>query len=69
MSDYKQRVRTIKYGGVKYVNNVPTEQINKFVDKLPEDKRMSMAQVTKILENEGMISLIHNDDFSPPCPE
>ncbi|MFP4016321.1 MAG: hypothetical protein ACLFUI_04760 [Halanaerobiales bacterium] len=63
----KQRVKTIKYGGIKYINNVPTEQISDFVDKLPDDKRSSMAEVTQILKEEGLISLIPDDEPSPPC--
>ncbi|MDI3546730.1 MAG: hypothetical protein PWR10_382 [Halanaerobiales bacterium] len=66
-NNYKQRVRTIKYGGIKYINNVPTEQINRFVMELPEERRSSMAEVTRILEEEGLISLIHDDRPSPPC--
>ncbi len=63
----KQRVRTIKYGGIKYINNVSTEKINNFVEQLPEDKRDSMAEVTQILKDEGLISLIPEDEPSPPC--
>ncbi|MFW6035264.1 MAG: hypothetical protein ACOCRZ_03310 [Halothermotrichaceae bacterium] len=64
---YKQRVRTLKYGGIKYVNNVSTEEINNFVNELPEEKRTSMAEVTQILNQEGLISLIPEDKPSPPC--
>lgn len=42
-----RKTRVIKYGGIKYVNNVPLEQINSFIEGLPEDKRSSMAEVTK----------------------
>jgi len=63
----KQRVKTIKYGGIKYVNNVSTEKINSFVEQLPEDKRDSMAEVTQILQEEGLISLIPDNEPSPPC--
>ncbi len=63
----KQRVRTIKYGGIKYVNNVSEEKINSFVEQLPENKRDSMAEVTQILKDEGLISLIPEDEPSPPC--
>ncbi|MFP4660863.1 MAG: hypothetical protein ACLFPF_01610 [Halanaerobiales bacterium] len=62
-----QRVRTIKYGGIKYVNNVSTEQINDFVENLPDEKRGSLAEVTQILKDEGLISLIPDDEPSPPC--
>lgn len=65
--DFLQRVRTIKYGGIKYINNVPTEEINDFVEGLPEDKRNSMAEVTQMLKDQGLISLIPDDEPSPPC--
>lgn len=63
----RQRVRTIRYGGIKYVNNAPTEKISDFIDHLPEEKRRSMAQVTQILQDEGLISLVSDDKPSPPC--
>jgi len=46
---------------------VPTEKISDFIDNLPEEKRNSMAQVTQILQDEGLISLIPDDEPSPPC--
>lgn len=67
VEEKRQRVRTIRYGGIKYVNNVPTEKISDFIDNLPEEKRNSMAQVTQILQDEGLISLIPDDEPSPPC--
>ena len=67
VEEKRQRVRTIRYGGIKYVNNVPTEKISDFIDHLPEEKRSSMAQVTQILEDEGLISLIPDNEPSPPC--
>ncbi|MFP4016450.1 MAG: hypothetical protein ACOCQO_01740 [Halanaerobiaceae bacterium] len=63
----KQKVKTMRYGGVKYINNVPREEIAHFIDELPEDKRDSMAEVTQILKDEGLISLIPDDEPSPPC--
>ncbi|MFW6021927.1 MAG: hypothetical protein ACOCQW_00195 [Halanaerobiaceae bacterium] len=66
MSDQdKQRVRTIKFGGVKYINNVSPEEINKLVNELPDDK--SMAEVTEILMEKGLISVIPQNEPSPPC--
>lgn len=63
----KQKVRTMRYGGIKYVNNVPRDEISSFIDKLPEEKRNSMAEVTQILKDEGLISLVPDDEPSPPC--
>ncbi len=55
------------YGGIKYVNNVPRDEISSFIDSLPEEKRSSMAEVTQILKDEGLISIIPDDEPSPPC--
>jgi len=63
----KQKVRVMCYGGIKYVNNVPRDEISSFIDSLPEEKRSSMAEVTQILKDEGLISIIPDDEPSPPC--
>lgn len=47
----------IKYGGVMFENNVPPEEINKFVRELPESKRSSLFEVVKILDQAGLITL------------
>ncbi len=57
----------MRYGGIKYVNNVPRDEISSFIDSLPEEKRSSMAEVTQILKDEGLISIIPDDEPSPPC--
>ena len=35
----KQKVRVMRYGGIKYVHNVPREEIISFIDNLPEEKK------------------------------
>lgn len=57
----------MRYGGIKYVNNVPRDEISSFIDSLPEEKRSSMAEVTQILKDEGLISIIPDDEPSLPC--
>lgn len=57
----------MRYGGIKYVNNVPRDEISSFIDSLPEEKRSSMAEVTQILKDEGLIRIIPDDEPSPPC--
>jgi len=47
----------LKYGGVKFVNNVPPEQINEFVARLPEQKRSSLYEVAKELWHQGLITI------------
>jgi len=63
----KQKVRVMRYGGIKYVHNVPREEISSFIDSLPEEKRSSMAELTQVLKDEGLISIIPDDEPSPPC--
>ncbi|MDA8233493.1 MAG: hypothetical protein M0Z31_01550 [Clostridia bacterium] len=47
----------IKYGGVHFTNNVPPEEINNFVRQLPAEKRDSLFEVVKELEDAGLITL------------
>lgn len=47
----------LKFGGVRFVNNVPPEKINQFVMKLPEEKRASLYSVAKELSDHGLISI------------
>jgi uncharacterized protein (DUF2461 family) len=47
----------LKYGGVKFWNNVPPEEINRFVRNLPPEKKDSLFEVVQILEREGLITL------------
>ncbi|MGI6226796.1 MAG: hypothetical protein ACOYJ1_11140 [Peptococcales bacterium] len=47
----------IKYGGMKFEQNVKTQEINRFVDDLPEEKRQSMHQVVHELDKAKLIDL------------
>ncbi|WP_027340860.1 hypothetical protein [Halonatronum saccharophilum] len=47
----------LKYGGVKFEYKAPEREVYKFVNSLPEEKRSSIAEVSKILEEEGYIDL------------
>ncbi|HHX51797.1 MAG TPA: hypothetical protein GX711_10200, partial [Clostridia bacterium] len=40
-----------------FVKNVPPEQINSFVRKLPEEKRKSLYSVAKELSDHGLIQI------------
>ncbi|WP_124728555.1 hypothetical protein [Staphylospora marina] len=46
-----------KHGGVHFIPLVPPEEINRFVENLPEEKRDSMYEVMKELVAAGKISL------------
>lgn len=47
----------LQYGGVKFWNNVPPEEINRFVRDLPPEKKDSLFEVAQILDQEGLITL------------
>lgn len=47
----------VKYGGMKFVNNVPPAEINEFVRNLPAEKRESLFEVVHELDRAGLISL------------
>lgn len=43
-----------RHGGVHFSNRVPPEEINRFVRELPPEKRESLFEVLKELEQAGM---------------
>lgn len=47
----------IKYGGVRFYNNVSPKEINMFVRDLPSDKKDSLFEVIHELEKEGLITI------------
>ena len=47
----------VKYGGIKFINNVSPAKINKYVRELPENQRHSLFQVVRRLDRDGLISL------------
>ena len=47
----------VKYGGMKFENNVPVEEINNFVKSLPPEKKDSLFEVVKELDSAGLITL------------
>jgi len=47
----------VKYGGIKFTNNVSPSKINEYVSKLPDNERQSLFQVVRKLDGEGLISL------------
>ncbi|NLJ74046.1 MAG: hypothetical protein GX331_03545 [Firmicutes bacterium] len=54
--------RHIKYGGVRFVNNASPEEINNFVRNLPEHQKDSLFEVVRLLDQEGLITLIDGDN-------
>ncbi|MCS1352646.1 hypothetical protein [Mechercharimyces sp. CAU 1602] len=49
-----------RHGGVHFTANVSADQINQFVNDLPSEKRNSLYEVMKHLDEAGLISL-YND--------
>lgn len=54
----------LKYGGVKFKNNVPPEQINQFVAKMSEQQRSSLYEVAKELCHQGLITIKQGEFFT-----
>lgn len=51
----------LKYGGVRFIRNATQEEINAFVNSLPEKERRSLQNVVSLLEEEGLITLVPGD--------
>ncbi len=51
----------LKYGGVRFINHATPEEINSFVNNLPDEDRHSLFSVVSILEREGLISFVEGD--------
>ena len=60
--------RVMKYGGVKFRNLVPPVKINRFVNKLPDERKESLFEVAKELSNAGLIKIL-NDRASSTIDE
>ena len=51
--------RIMKYGGVKFRNLVPPVKINRFVNHLPRDKRVSLFEIASELQEAGLIDVLN----------
>ena len=49
----------MKYGGVKFRNLVPPVKINRFVNRLPRDKRVSLFEIASELQEAGLIDVLN----------
>lgn len=54
----------MKYGGVKFRNLVPPVKINRFVNKLPQNKRDSLFEIASELSAAGMIEIFNEREHS-----
>lgn len=52
------------HGGIHFENQVPAEEINRFVRRLPEEKRESLFEVLWELDNAGMITVYNDGIFT-----
>lgn len=50
-----------RFGGVKFRNNAPVEEINKFVRGLRAEERESLFEVLTRLQSEGLITIDDED--------
>lgn len=53
-----------KHGGVHFRNNVPAQEINQFVNKLPIDKKESFFEVLDELEQANLITIVNDHVFA-----
>ena len=51
--------RIMKYGGVKFRNLVPPVKINRFVNRLPRNKRESLFEIASELQEAGLIDVLN----------
>ncbi|MCO1600243.1 hypothetical protein [Desulfosporosinus nitroreducens] len=56
--------RIIKYGGVKFRNLVPPVKINRFVNRLPRNKRESLFEIASELQHAGLIRVFNDRSHS-----
>ena len=56
--------RVLKYGGVKFRNLVPPVKINRFVNKLPQNKKDSLFEIASELSDAGLIEVLNNREHS-----
>ncbi|WP_429823082.1 hypothetical protein [Brevibacillus laterosporus] len=54
----------VKHGGVHFCNNVPPQEINKFINRLPAGKRESLFEVLDKLEKNGLITIYNDHVFT-----
>ena len=52
--------RVMKYGGVKFRNLVPPVKINRFVNRLPKDKRVSLFEIASEFQAAGLIDVFND---------
>lgn len=56
--------RIMKYGGVKFRNLVPPVKINRFVNRLPKNKRESLFEIASELQEAGLIDVLNGRSHS-----
>lgn len=56
--------RILKYGGVKFRNLVPPVKINRFVNRLPRNKRDSLFEISSELQQAGLIKVFNDRSHS-----
>lgn len=49
----------MKFGGFKFRNLVPPVKINRFVNRLPRNKRESLFEIARELQEAGLIDVLN----------
>jgi hypothetical protein len=52
--------RYARHGGVHFTTHVSEQEINRYIDRLSEQKRASMYTVMKELEGAGLITIAND---------
>lgn len=58
-----------KYGGVHFVQEAPTKEINDYVRTLSADKRDNLFEVLHHLDMAGLISIQNDNEWVDPYGE
>ncbi len=64
MEPHLQRSLHAKYGGVHFLNLVPVREINQFVRDLPGDKRDNLFEVMQALDENGLIQILNDEQWT-----
>lgn len=49
--------KTFEVGGIKVTSHVEKDELNRFVDRLPPEKRRDLKDVLESLHEEGLITI------------
>ncbi len=56
--------KTFEVGGIKVISHVEKDDLNRFVEELPADKRKDLKDVLISLHEEGLITIENSEEFT-----